>query len=138
MKQRHVVAKTDDIAPGGKLLVQVKGRDIGVFNVGGEFFALSDNCPHAGGSLCGGLVASLVLASEPGAYRVERQGEFVRCPMHGWEFDIKTGQSWCDPQSVRARKYKLEVEPGSELARGPYVAETFPVTLEDNYIVIEL
>jgi nitrite reductase/ring-hydroxylating ferredoxin subunit len=45
---RHVVAKVGEIPIGGKKLVSVKGRDIGVFNVNGEFFALLNKCPHAG------------------------------------------------------------------------------------------
>ena len=54
MATRHVVAKVGDIPVGGKKLVSVKGRDIGVFNVNGEFFALLNKCPHAGASLCHG------------------------------------------------------------------------------------
>jgi 3-phenylpropionate/trans-cinnamate dioxygenase ferredoxin subunit len=69
---------------------------------------------------------------------VTRPGEFIRCPWHGWEFDIRTGQSWCDPKSVKARNLKVQVEPGSELVKGPYVAESFPVTVEEDYLVIDL
>ena len=54
----------------------------------------------------------------------------LRCPWHGWEFDIKTGQSWCHPESVKARTYKVEVVPGEALAKGPFVAETVQVTVE--------
>ena len=53
---RHVVAKVGEIPIGGKKLVSVKGRDIGVFNVNGEFFALLNKCPHAGASLCHGRI----------------------------------------------------------------------------------
>ena len=49
---------------------------------------------------------------------------------HSWEFDIRTGQSWCDPQRLRARKYAVSVEPGARLVEGPYKAETFPVSVE--------
>ncbi len=56
-----------------------------------------------------------------------REEELLRCPWHGWEFDIRTGQSWCDPDSVRARTYSVTVEPGEALAKGPFVAETLPV-----------
>ena len=64
--------------------------------------------------------------------------EFLRCPWHGWEFDIRTGQSWCDPQSVRARQFQVTVEPGEALVKGPYVAESFAVSVEEDYLVIEL
>jgi len=69
-----------------------------VFNLGGEFFALSNRCPHRGGSLCQGNLTGLVLSDEPGHYNYIRRGEIIRCPWHSWEFDIRTGKSWCDPE----------------------------------------
>ena len=75
---------------------------------------------------------------EPGQYRLSRKGEMLRCPWHGWEFDIRTGQSWCDPDSVWVRRFEVTVQPGEQLAKGPYVAETFPVSIEDDYLVVEL
>ena len=47
----HVVAAVDEIPPGQRKLVEVSGRNIVVFNLGGEFFALNNRCPHRGGSL---------------------------------------------------------------------------------------
>ena len=66
------------------------------------------------------------------------RASLLRCPWHGWEFDIRTGQSWCDPDSVWVRRFEVTVQPGEQLARGPYVAETFPVSIEDEYLVVEL
>lgn len=135
---KHVVATAGEIAPGGKKLVTVKGREIGVFNVGGEFYALANRCPHAGGPMCEGRIVSLVRSEGPGSYELTRNGEFLRCPWHGWEFDIRTGQSWCDPETLKIRQFKVAVEAGQELVKGPYVAETFPVTVEQDYVIIDL
>jgi 3-phenylpropionate/trans-cinnamate dioxygenase ferredoxin subunit len=135
---RHVVAKAADIEPGGSKVVVVKGREIGVFNVHGEFFAISNRCPHEAGPLCQGMITGIVLSDGPGEYRVERPGEFIRCPWHGWEFDIRTGQSWCDPKSTKVRNFQVKVEPGESLVKGPYVAETFAVTVDEEYLVIEM
>jgi nitrite reductase/ring-hydroxylating ferredoxin subunit len=135
---RHVVAAVRDIPPGGRRLVRVNNRDIAVFNIGGEFFGLLNRCPHQGGSLCDGTLIGLVQSSEPGEYRYSRPGEILRCPWHGWEFDVRTGQSWCEPARIRAMRYEVEVESGSELAKGPYVAETFPVTVEEQYVVVDV
>ena len=134
---KHVVAPVDAIPPGGRRLVDVGGRAIVVFNVGGEFFALNNRCPHRGGSLCHGKVTGLIESSAPGEYRYSRRGEIIRCPWHSWEFDIRTGQSWCDPKRLRARRYAVSVEPGASLVQGPYVAETFPVSVENDYVVVE-
>jgi hypothetical protein len=48
------------------MLVKVGGREIGIFNVGGSIFAVSNRCPHEGASLCKGRVVGLVESSEPG------------------------------------------------------------------------
>ena len=135
---RHVVATVDEIAPGKSKRVTVKGRDIGVFNVNGSFYALANRCPHAGGALCEGAVVGLVQSDGPGQYKIARQGEFLRCPWHGWEFEIATGQSYCDPKNLAIRQFPVAVEPGGELVKGPYVAETFQVTVEQQYVVVEV
>ncbi len=135
---RHVVAEVADIPPGGRKLVTVRGRPIAVFNIAGEFFGLLNRCPHQGGSLCEGRLTGLLQSSSPGQYRYSRQGEILRCPWHGWEFDIRTGQSYCDPGKVRARSYPVGVESGSAVIEGPYVAETVPVSVEQDYVIVEM
>ena len=90
----------------GRPELSAGGRAIALFNVGGAFYALANKCPHESGPLSRGAIVGLSQADVPGpdAYRLERPGEFVRCPWHGWEFDIKSGQSYCDPSSTRVRK----------------------------------
>jgi 3-phenylpropionate/trans-cinnamate dioxygenase ferredoxin subunit len=138
MAKKHVVAAVSEIPPGGRKLVEAAGRAIVVFNLGGEFFALANRCPHRGGSLCHGRLTGLVQSDEPGHYDYSRRGEIIRCPWHAWEFDIRTGKSWCDPARVRARNFAVSVEKGAALVEGPYVAETFQVEVEDDYVVVEL
>ncbi len=135
---RHVVASVGEIAPGACKAVTVAGRPIGIFNVNGEHYALIDRCPHEGAALCWGQITGRFESDRPGEYRLTRVGEMLRCPWHGWEFDIKTGQSWCHPESVKARTYPVTIVPGEALAKGPFVAETVPVTVENDYVVVEL
>ena len=137
MAKKHVVAAVAEIPPGGRKLFHADGRAIVVFNVGGEFYALSNRCPHRGGDLSKGVLTGLVLSDEPGQYNYIRRDEFIRCAWHNWEFDIKTGKSWCDPEKVRARCFGVSVEKGAKLIEGPYVAETFRVSVEDDYVVVE-
>jgi 3-phenylpropionate/trans-cinnamate dioxygenase ferredoxin subunit len=148
----HPVARVDEIPPGACRIVEVAGRSIGVFNLGGEFFALRNRCPHQGGPLCEGQRLGAISAAAPGDYEHSRPGEMVRCPWHAWEFDIRTGQSWFDPQRTRVKAYPVEVRTGEDLVTagegdgaadggmvpGPYVAETFPVSVEADYVVVEL
>jgi 3-phenylpropionate/trans-cinnamate dioxygenase ferredoxin subunit len=135
---RRVVARASEVTPGQCKIVSVMGREVGLFNVGGEYFALSNRCPHKGAELCRGIIVGLVSSNGPGEYHLTRPGEFLRCPWHGWEFDIRTGQSWCDPKSLKARQFQVKVETGSDLVKGPYVAETFPVSIEEDYLVIDI
>ena len=135
--QRYVVAKTSDLPPGSRKLVEIGGRRIALFNTGGEYFAVLDRCPHQGGSLFHGSLIGLVQSPEPGRYCYSRKGEMLRCAWHGWEFDIRNGQSWCNPRT-RVRTYSTAVEDGATIEKGPYVAETFQVTVADEYVLIEL
>ena len=135
---RHVVAALEELPAGSRKLVSVEGRAIALFNVGGEFFALLDRCPHRGGSLCEGKLTGLVEAKEPGHYVYSRPGEILRCPWHGWEFDIRTGKSWCDPEKVRAKNYEVSVERGGGIAEGPYEVETLEVSVEKDYVVLTI
>ena len=145
---KHAVATVDEIPPGTRKVVEVAGRSIGVFNIGGAFFALRNSCPHQGGPLCTGRVSGFVIAETPGEYRYSRQGEILRCPWHGWEFDIRTGQSWFDPAKVRVRRYDVTIAPGNaapgepppapSLEPGPYVAETYDVSVERQLILVDV
>jgi len=69
------VMETASLLPGQGRIVHLRGRELALFNLEGEFFALDNTCPHKGGPLGAGLVAN---------------GR-VFCPLHGWEFDFTTG-----------------------------------------------
>ena len=134
---RHVIAPAAELPPGTRKRVMIDGRPVLVLNIKGELFALSDTCPHRGGSLSGGVLTGLVMSETPGDYSYSRSGEILRCPWHAWEFDVRTGRSWCDPKRMRLMQHNVKIEPGATLVEGPYKAETFPVRIEDDYIVIE-
>ncbi len=146
---KHIVATVDELPPGARKIVELAGRSIGVFNLGGEYFALRNSCPHQGGPLCTGRTFGFVVAATPGEYQYSRQGEILRCPWHGWEFDIRTGQSWFDPAKVRVRRYDVTVEPDAArsadapppapgLEPGPYVAERYAVSVERQMVMVDV
>ena len=73
----------------------------------------------------------------------------IACPWHGWEYDLDTGQSFMGTLAPGVRSYGVELSPGESLAAGevraaapakripgPYVAETFEVNVEDEYVVL--
>ncbi len=145
-----VVARADEIAPGERKLVTIGGRSIGVFNVGGEYYALRNRCPHQGGPLCEGFQFAPLRAAVPGEpYRRGEEGAIIRCPWHGWEFDVRTGTSWFDPERTRVRSYRATVVAGRSWSRptraaeptpntAALQAETYPARREGDYVVVEL
>lgn len=144
----HVVASVDEIPPGERKIVDVAGRSIGVFNIGGEFFAIRNRCPHQGGPLCLGPLVGSLESTAPGEYVFSRPGELVRCPWHAWEFDLRTGESWFDPLKMRVRSYDVSLSQSDEptpgdatagsLVRGPYEVETYPARTDRRLVVIDV
>ena len=110
-RRRFLVCDAASLPPGGRVVRTVGGLSIGVFNVGGQFFALHNRCPHRGGAVCLGPVTGTTLATGDFGYVYGREGEIVRCAGHGWEFDIRTGRSLVD-EKLRAKTFAVEVEHG--------------------------
>lgn len=92
-----------EIPPGEGMTVHAGDRDVAVFNVGGEFYALDDECSHEGGPLGQGMVF----------------GGTVSCPWHFAEFDIRTGESLDDIAPCAVETYPVEVRDGEILAELP-------------------
>ncbi|GBG11424.1 hypothetical protein PAT3040_06241 [Paenibacillus agaridevorans] len=107
----YPVARTEEIPEGTFKIVQIEGRSIGVYNVKGEYYAINNYCPHQGAELCKGPVCGTTLESQVYEFIYGRDREILRCPWHGWEFDIKTGKSLFSDK-VRARSYPVIEEDG--------------------------
>lgn len=141
---KYIIARVDEIPPGERKIVEIDGRSVGVFNIAGTFYALRNICPHQGGPLCRGYLTGLLEAVVPGEFKYTRRGEILRCPWHGWEYDVKTGRSWVDPKRVRTRSYPAHVASGADIdaapdrVEGPLTAETFEVSVDQHYVVVEI
>jgi nitrite reductase (NADH) small subunit len=77
-------------------LVTVNGEDVALYRRGDEIFAIGNQCPHQGGNLCDGDV----------------EGDIVICPLHGWEFDLRSGACMTVPGESVPR-YVVTVEDGA-------------------------
>jgi nitrite reductase/ring-hydroxylating ferredoxin subunit len=75
MPQFVPVATVESLPPGQGRTVHVQGREFALWNLEGRFYCLDDACPHRGGPLGAGTL---------------EDGE-VFCPLHGWGFDVRTG-----------------------------------------------
>jgi nitrite reductase/ring-hydroxylating ferredoxin subunit len=110
----HVVAPVEDFPEGSRRIVR-KGRlEVGVFNVGGEFYALPNVCVHQFGPLCDGPLTGTLVASEETGWHSEwvHEGHILVCPWHSLEFDVTTGRCLAYP-GVRLRQFPVRVENGN-------------------------
>jgi nitrite reductase/ring-hydroxylating ferredoxin subunit len=89
-RRKLVIGRAEDLPPGERMIVDVDGHSIGVFNVDGKLFALLNRCPHQGAALCQGTVTRVLEADQPGAYRYDVGRPLLQCPWHSWEFDLRT------------------------------------------------
>jgi len=110
-KRAYPICRASEFAAGARKIVNVDGKEIGIFNVAGEYFALLNYCPHKGGALCEGPVTGTALPTDEFEYVYGRAGEVLRCGWHGWEFDIRTGKLLFDSK-IRATTYPVEVRDG--------------------------
>lgn len=111
MTTKHNVCPAGELPPGTKKVIKIGARRIGVFNVGGVYYALADKCPHQGASICDGPVCGTNAPVDDYRYDFAMEGEVVRCSRHGWEFDIKTGEC-IGVDGVRAKTYPAGEEDG--------------------------
>jgi nitrite reductase/ring-hydroxylating ferredoxin subunit len=94
MGKFHRVADRASLAPGKPLCVQVEGRSIALFDLGGTCRAVDDECTHAGGNLSEGEV----------------ENEIVTCPWHGARFDLQTGAVLSGPAGSPVKSYPVKIE----------------------------
>ena len=91
--------KLEEIPPGSSQLVTVEGKEVALFNVEGQLYAVGNRCPHRSGPLVRG--------------HVEQVGGTVavRCPIHGWLFELATGRCLTRP-SASTPSYPVTCEQG--------------------------
>ncbi|HEY5079288.1 MAG TPA: Rieske (2Fe-2S) protein [Opitutaceae bacterium] len=106
---RHAVAQAGELPPGARKLVRVGGIEIGLFNAGGGVRAYRNACPHAGAPVCLGRVSGTSMPSQVYEYIYGMEGCVLRCPWHGWEFDLRTGEHIVDPET-RLKSVPVESE----------------------------
>jgi len=94
-RQEIEIAKAAHISPGNSVLVELPtGEKLALYNINGEFYATDHRCPHWGASLVEGQLC----------------GHIVECSLHGWQFDVRTGE--CLTASDRIKTYDVVVEDG--------------------------
>jgi naphthalene 1,2-dioxygenase ferredoxin component len=86
----------DDVPTDDVIGILVAGRDIALYNAGGEIFATDNICTHGHARLCEGFL----------------EGHEIECPLHQGKFDVRTGQPSCAPVTEAIRSYPVRIEGG--------------------------
>lgn len=97
MAQFVKVASVSELAPGSAKAVEVNGKAVALFNVGGTIYATDGTCLHQGGPLGEG----------------DLTGEVVVCPWHQWEYNVRTGEAVGD-SALKVATYAVQVD-GSDI-----------------------
>ncbi|MBD3942093.1 Rieske 2Fe-2S domain-containing protein [Microbacterium sp. NEAU-LLC] len=96
----------------GPLTCEVDGVEIGLYRVGEGIVAWRNVCPHEAAPVCRGPIAGTRLESAVHEYKYGRHQEVVRCPWHGWEFDLRDGAHLAAGSNARLRGFGVEVRDG--------------------------
>lgn len=112
-RKRQRIIKTADLPPNSHKVVKIGSRELGVFNIDGNYHALPNLCPHQLGPLCEGKVSGTTGARAETDWQLEwiYEGEIVTCPWHAIEYHIPTGRCLPFPE-ISIRSYNLVEEDG--------------------------
>lgn len=92
-RQTFIVGRIEDLRPGGSVSFELPdGNELAVYNVDGEFYAIENSCPHRGAPLSEGALC----------------GHIVECGLHGWQFDVRSGECLTVPERIAT--YRVTVE----------------------------
>lgn len=94
----HTICTSAELPEGATRLVEIDGIKIGVFNCGGELFAIEDRCSHDDGPLAEGEFDAAACT--------------VECPRHGSLFDLRSGKPKTLPAYVPVETFDVRVEDG--------------------------
>ncbi len=90
------VGKAESVPPGRGATVKLKdGTEVALYNVKGEFYAIENFCPHKGYPLADSHL----------------YGTIVECDLHGWRFDIRSGECFTK-KSCSIESYDVTVDEG--------------------------
>ena len=106
---QHLVGSVEEIREERLRVVELDGHRIGIISVKDSFFAVRDRCPHRPADICQGTVGGTFVASRPQELRYGKHQRVLRCPWHGWEFDLETGRSLLEPDRFGLRVYPVTV-----------------------------
>jgi 3-phenylpropionate/trans-cinnamate dioxygenase ferredoxin subunit len=110
---KHALFPLADLEPGQMKAAVVDGDGVVVArDRDGTVYAMRDRCPHSGAPLSRGRLLEKVVADDVDEYELTDE-LILRCPWHGFEFELSSGRCLADPRRTRARPYRVTIEDGT-------------------------
>lgn len=110
MTTRHKVATTEELTDASRVIAEVNGQEIAVFQLDGEYHAIANYCVHQAGPLCEGeLTCDTYIDENDWDWRIDDEATYVTCPWHGWLFDVTDGVNPHNPK-YKVPTYDVEVD----------------------------
>jgi nitrite reductase/ring-hydroxylating ferredoxin subunit len=116
ISQRVFVGASDRVPEGGRLVIDVGDKTVGIFRFEGKLYAWENRCPHQGGPVCQGKIIPRVTEvietnGESRGFAFDESSLHIVCPWHGFEYNIKTGRH---PGRPTAKLTSVAVEEGAD------------------------
>lgn len=113
---KKVICGAEELPPGGMLGGKLGPMPIVVIRTtDGRLYGLLDKCLHMGGPLSKGKIYTAQDGDTCGQY-VEQDGRLiVKCPWHGYEYDLTTGATLFD-ENLKLRTFTVREEDGQVVA----------------------
>jgi len=112
---KYVVCREDELGPNQKRVFHSKqnGPIVVTCNAKCEYNSIKGVCPHQGAALGEGKLTWTTVVGTENEYAIEREGEVLRCPWHGFDYDVKTGRCLASPDRFIVKTYLTYVEGGN-------------------------
>jgi nitrite reductase (NADH) small subunit len=109
---RHDVCASEELRAGQLAPLRVGERDIVVVRANdGRLHAVAGRCLHQGAGLAGGRLLADVDGDRPGEYRLVDGRDVIKCPWHGYEYELESGCAMFDRRR-RLRTYEVAEHEG--------------------------
>ena len=129
--QRTSSRRVAELPPGSRSIVEVDGRSIGVFNVGGAFYALRNSCPHQGAPLCEGSIRAPRCPAGPASTAGRATARSCAARGTAGSSTSRRAAAIFNPHRTRVKRYEVTVGPDPSV-------QTFPLTVRDGMVLLHL
>ncbi|WP_373552960.1 Rieske (2Fe-2S) protein [Haliscomenobacter sp.] len=110
MKTKHYFAELGALEEGRFVIREVGNHSVGATLLQGKPVVIFNNCPHAGAPICQGKIVPKQVLEAPHLLHLDAEHPVLRCPWHGWEFNLENGMVNGFASRLRLARIQYELE----------------------------